>query len=578
VAAAGLSLAALAAQPALGQQEGPIRLFPRVEPDAPSESQSPAGPAFLERGDDEAPRGEFQVEGLSAPGIDSIGLSAPGAGFEPAIWQGSDGDVLRALLEPLPVVTDNPRLRELTRRLLVTATPVQAGEPGRLLEARAERLLAMGALDEAQELLEQLPATGSDSALARLAVDAALLSGEHEAACRQAAAIAPSASAEYWGKVTAYCRLAEGDRSGAELALNLLREAGQTDDQTFYELAGAIADDGPVEASGLRDPSALEVAMLRIAGQPVPAVALESASPAALAAAVHDPELGDENRLELAERAFLLGVLPAAEVADLYAQQPEAGAAEALEQVRDAWGPAARAAAWQALQGQEEMTARAELLDALWRAAGGAERFLVGAVFAEWYQTLPVDTALLWAAPSSARALLAADRPVPAARWFSLLDGEAPRDTQARREAAALAPLFALAGFGGSSAVPKMDARAIAAWRLALPDAGEHAERLLALLDGTAAGLPASAWHNLLRPPLQHQGPVPATAIWRGLHAASAEQRRGETALFALHLLDGAPGEAFPEAMVESLRALRAAGLDREARGIAVATAIAQGL
>jgi hypothetical protein len=293
---------------------------------------------------------------------------------------------------------------------------------------------------------------------------------------------------------------------------------------------------------------------------------------------LRDPELAGEDRLELAERGFLLGVLPASEVADLYAQQPEAGAAEALEEVRNSWGPAARAAAWHGLQGEQEMTARAELLDALWRAARGPERFLVGEVFAEWYETLPVDTALLWAAPGSARALLAGDRPLPAARWFSLLDGEAPRDTEVRREAAALAPLFALAGFGGRSAVPRMDDRAIAAWRLAVPDAGEHAERLLALLDGTAAELPASAWSDLLQPSLQHQGPVPATAVWRGLHAASAEQRRGETALLALHLLGGAPGEAFPEAVVESLRALRAAGLDREARGIAVAAAIAQGL
>ena len=578
VAAAGLSLATVAAQPALGQQQGPIRLFPELAPDAPSRPRAPVGPISPGPGVGEAPTGEFQVEGLAAPGIDSIGLSAPGGGFEPAIWQGSAGDVLLALLGPLPAVTDNPRLRELTRRLLVTGTPVQAGEPGRLLEARAGRLLAMGALDEAQELLEQLPPTGTDSALARLAADAALLGGNREVACRQAAAITPSSSAEYWGKVTTYCRLAEDDRSGAELALSLLREAGHTEDRTFYELAGAIADDGSVEASGLRDPSALEVAMLRVAGQPVPAVALQSASPAALAAAARDPELGGERRIELAERAFLLGVLPAPEVAELYAQQPEATSAQALQQVRDAWSPAARAAAWHALQGQQEMTARAELLDALWRAARGAERFLVGEVFADWYQTLPVDTGLLWAAPSSARALLAGDRPVPAARWFSLLDGEAPRNTQAQREAAALAPLFALAGFGGSSAVPRMDARAIAAWQLAVPDADEHAERLFALLDGVAAGLPASAWHGLLRAPLQREGRVPSAAVWRGLHTASAEQRRGETALFALHLLDGAPGEAHPEAVVESLRALRAAGLDREARGIAVATAIAEGL
>jgi hypothetical protein len=318
--------------------------------------------------------------------------------------------------------------------------------------------------------------------------------------------------------------------------------------------------------------------MLRLAGQPLPAAALESASPAVLAAAARDPELAGERRLEIVERAVLLGVLPASELADLYASQPAAGDGGALQQVRDSWGPAARAAAWRALQDQQEMAARAELLDALWRAARGAERFLVGEAFAEWYQALAVDSGLLWAGPSSARALLAADRPVPAARWFSLLDGEARRSTQAQRELAALAPLFALAGFGSSSAVPKMDVRAIQAWRLGAPDADEHAERLLALLDGVTAELPGSAWHSLLQSPLERQATVPATAVWRGLRAASAEQRRGETALFALHLLGGAPGEAYPEAVVESLRALRAVGLDREARGIAVASAIAEGL
>ncbi|MGH6912151.1 MAG: hypothetical protein ACREH3_00400, partial [Geminicoccales bacterium] len=398
MAIACLLLAAPMTGPALGQQEGPIRLFPRLPAETPSEpGQAPRGPAFEAPGAAEAPNREFQVEGLAAPGIDSIGLSAPGTGFDPAIWQGSSGDVLLALLGPLPVVTGNPRLRELSRRLLVTGTPLQAGEPGRLLEARVERLLAMGALGEAAALIEQLPSSGTDTALARLAVDATLLAGDRETACRRAAAIAPSSSAEYWGKVTAYCRLAAGDQSEAELALNLLRETGQADDQTFFRLAAAVAGEGSVPTSDLADPSALDLAMLRLAGQPLPAAALESASPAVLAVAARDPELAGERRLEIAERAFLLGVLPASQVADLYARQPEAGGAEALEQVRDAWGPAARAAAWCALQDQQEMAARAELLDALWRAARGAERFLVGEVFAEWYQALPVDSGLLWA-------------------------------------------------------------------------------------------------------------------------------------------------------------------------------------
>jgi hypothetical protein len=46
----------------------------------------------------------------------------------------------------------------------------------------------------------------------------------------------------------------------------------------------------------------------------------------------------------------------------------------------------------------------------------------------------------------------------------------------------------------------------------------------------------------------------------------------------ALHMLDGAPETAHPEVLTQALRALRKAGLDREARAIAVATALAMDL
>ncbi len=199
-------------------------------------------------------------------------------------------------------------------------------------------------------------------------------------------------------------------------------------------------------------------------------------------------------------------------------------------------------------------------------------------MFARRFADLPVDRSLLAVGPSAARALLAADRPLPAARWFALLSSEGARDSRVQREVAALTPLFALAGIGGNQAVPELDQAAVAAWRQATLDADTRAERLFALLDGVGSPVPDPAWWHELAPPLQRQANVPAGALWRGLDRASAAKRLGETVLFALDMLNGAPTAAHPEVLTACLRALRAVGLDQEARQIAVATALAMDL
>lgn len=576
----------LIVRPGLAQQ-GPIRLFPEISP-APAETRpapvEPANPAVdrpapsVEAVPAPAPPGssDFRVEGLAAPELDTIGLAGPGdGGFARTLWQGSDGELVMALLAELPVVTRNPALRALTRRLLATGAPLEgSGAPGRLLQARAGRLLAMGDLDGARTLVDPVPPTATDSELVRTAVEVALLTDDTEAACRRAGEVAPTTQAPFWGQVTVYCRLAAGDRSGAGLALDLLRETGQSDDPAFFELAGMLVADAAPAAPAMPEPTAIDVALLRLAELPLPAATLPAATPAVLAAAAREPVLAGEQRLALTERAFALGATSVGTLTALYDDQPDAAAGDLLGRLRTDWGPATRAMAYQAVAAQAEPATRAQLLDATWRAASGPERLLVALGFAKPFAELPVERPLAGAAPSVARALLATDRPVLAVRWLSVLHAEAGQATRMQAEVAGLVPLFALAGVGGSDAVPQLDAASIAAWRLANPQAGSSAEQLFALLEGVGAPIDAVAWRDLRAMPLQRQAVVPAGALWRGLEQAAAARRVGDTVLFALHMLNGEPEAAHPEVLVACLRALRQVGLDRDARAIAVATAL----
>jgi hypothetical protein len=578
----------------LGAQQGPIQLFPKqpgattpAAPERPGPGAAPLGApqpgsqAGIQPGGaattTPAPRG-FQVEGLAPPEIDSIGLSGPGeGGFERTLWAGSDPELILTLLSLLPVATHNPPLAALTTRVLATGAPLDGTiAPGRVLGARVERLLAMGNLDSAKQLLDQLPPGGGDTALARLAAEAALLVGDDAGACQRAADLAPTSDAEFWAEVQIYCRLAAGDQDGARLALELLREGGHGENAAFFQLAGMVADRSEGAPPALSAPEPVELALLRLADQPVPAASIGSLSPATLTAVARSPVLAGDHQLEIAERAFQNGGLAASDLGAIYAERAPAG--DALASVRSDWGPAARAMAWRAAKETEAPADLAALLDATWRAAQGEERLLVAEVWAPRFADLPVDRSLAASAPSAARALLGANRQLPAARWFSLLQDEVRSDSRVRRELAALTPLFALAGIGGSQAVPALDEAAVAAWRAATPAAADKAARLFALLEGIGSPVPDQAWWRELEPPLQREVSVPVSPLWRGLERAVAGQRKGEAVLFALHMLNGAPEAAHGAALTAALRALRAVGLDQEAREIAVATALAMDL
>jgi hypothetical protein len=562
-------------------QQGPIRLFPQPDTPAPPEPDLPPEPERAlpprERAGGPAPPSEAApevvVEGLDAPEVDAIGLAESSGGFDRGLWQGSDPDLMRALLSDLPVVSEIPPLRRLTRRLLVSGSPV-AGGAGRLLGARLARLIAMGDLDAAKALVDQLPPAAADSELARSAAEVALLLGDEETACRLADSVGPASEAEFWAKVGVYCRLAAGDADGASLGLDLLREARQTADAAFFELATAIAEGTEPPAALILDrPSAIHVALLEFAEWALPPEALAEAAPPVLAAVARAPALAGDQLLPATEQAFLAGAASADRLATLYAERAGADTTDVMWQIQSHWNADTRALAYDAVREEQNPLARAQLLDAAWRAAGDAERFLVAEVFSTQFAQLPAERDLAGMAPSVARALLAADLLVPAGRWFSLLSAEARQDTRGQRTATALAPLFALAGIGGSDAVP----RAVDAWVSAPASDGLAAERLLALLEGVGAPIEADVWWRLLPAHATRQESAPASALWRGLERAAAERRVGDTVLYALTMLEGRPQAVHPEVLVACLRALRRVGLDRDARAIAVATALIEG-
>ncbi len=114
---------------------------------------------------------------LDAPSPDAVGLISPAvSGLPRDLWgAGRTDDIARALTRDR--MDSLPALRQLVLTILLAeaAPPADSGGEGRLLLARIDKLLQIGALEQAAALIDIAGAATPD--LFRRAFDVALLTG-----------------------------------------------------------------------------------------------------------------------------------------------------------------------------------------------------------------------------------------------------------------------------------------------------------------------------------------------------------------------------------------------------------------
>lgn len=622
--AASLGLGMIAA--AAAQQEAPKQLLPQAPaPPPPHGQHPPGGQPPADAGSTAEPAGgprsikSIRVDQLPEIGIDSGGvLDQRNGGLGVDMWRGTDRARLERWLPQLPAATRMPAARALMRRLLLsvaTAPPrLASAAPGAgvgLMGLRAERLLAMGDLQGVEDLSRDIVDRGDDALLARVRVDALLLMGEDAEACAQVRRSIRKLMGRYFQRALVFCQAREGHRQEAELGLTLLREPSPdqaTDeaesDELFSELVPMVAQ---AAATGAKDskkakkkskkkagtpianlprPSPLQLAMLRLAGLPIPADALEGAGLAALAATARSPESSREVRVEAAERALGSGALDAETLRRIYNEYRF----ESLEPARvmslkdSKAGPEFRAMVHQAAAEASNPASRAQLLAMhLDKARREGHYLLVARTALPLLANLEPSPQLLWFAAEAARALYANDRIAEGRAWFELLRSRVAPGSEGDKTVTRLWPLARLAD---PFAPPSADPARLAAWwdlqRGELPpdEAERRAALLFAMLDGLEEPLGDLDWRGLLQRSEAAAAAMPFDAPWRALGSASVGGRKGETVLAALISLgDGGDARALNPAVVRhALSALRRVGLVDEARAIAFDAAVAAGL
>ncbi|MGA1684679.1 MAG: hypothetical protein ACO38S_09230 [Gemmobacter sp.] len=257
---------------------------------------------------------------LGAASPDAVGLFPAGdAGLLPGFWgEATRAEAIAAILPPRAYAL--PSLRDLYRRILTAefAPPAGSDARGDLLVARIEALIATGAIDQAAALVAQARVGGTiPPALMPHAFDAALLLGEEEAICAEAAA-APGIARDPAFRV--FCLMRRGDWRMAVLTLELSRTLGRIPPARAELLARfldpSLIEDGDALLTLPEPFTPLDFRLLEAVGEAVPTQTL----PLPFARADLGGGAGWKAQIEAAERLARAGAIGHGLLFSIYAQ------------------------------------------------------------------------------------------------------------------------------------------------------------------------------------------------------------------------------------------------------------------
>ena len=303
------------------------------------------------------------VRPLGEVTADAVGLLPPArAGLPADLWGVAASDRVLRLLRDIDIDA-LPAATELVYRVLLTeqTPPADLRDHGALLLTRIDKLLELGALDQAMALMEATPLR--DPALFRRYFDAALLLGLEERACATMRGL-PALAPTYPARV--FCMVRNGDWGAAALtlrsaqALDLVSENEALLLERFLE---PELDDTEMQLPPAPEsPSPLIWRIREAVGEPLPTHNL----PLAFAHADLRAPAGWKAQIEAAERLTRSRALPPNRLLGLYtAQRPAASGG--------VWDRAATVQGLEAAIAEDDRARIAELLPRLWELMTQAE-------------------------------------------------------------------------------------------------------------------------------------------------------------------------------------------------------------
>jgi len=545
--------------------------------DAPNELERRAAPQ-RPRYDEQQPRPSAQVDAPPSPRRDSVmqeaipppvdrGDLAPvmaddGSGLPYELWRGLNTEAIEGLISTIEIPPRSPTLHGLWKRLIGAPSNAGSGGPADMhfLALRIEVLYRSGLAREAAAELARSGGVQSPI-ISILEARNALATGDGDAACKKIGSVQPGGADVpklLKGQavlMSGYCAAVAGDTAGAGLAAELAREEG-LDASPGLDALDAMAIGAKPNYHAAKVVTLLDYRIAEKAGGLPHKMVLEHGEPALLAALASDSATPVDLGLPATEAAARLNALSPETLAAIYRVNAGTGGTD---------GASRRSKLLQEAEAQSNPNEKARLIQAF---IDDAKRdglgFQAMQIMAQAAGSLRPDPSLAAFGPTAAEVGIASGDYEMVRRWAAVGGGRLDHwaaladiaDARSQDRGQSLAALERMATTNRFS-----------------PDT---LNRLATVLEALDYVVPIPLWEAANRTPQPTGGYLPETGVLSQLQDAAKKQEFGRTVLLTTKSLGptGAEG-ANLIALGDSIRALKRAGLEPDARKLAVEALLA---
>jgi hypothetical protein len=499
-------------------------------------------------------------------GVDSTDLApvmaGDGTNLPYELWRGLTTKEIGELISSLRIPPRSPAVHQLWQRLITSNVPAPGSDKNstNFASLRAEALYRSGLLPESDDVLKSVADT-STPLIAMLKGRTAIAVGRMDEGCSLAKGLVrdmgkiPKVLAGDAALTIGYCATRDNNAAAAGLSAELAAENGVSSSPGLAALKAFSVGGTPRLGKG-KSYGIVDYLILQQSGVAIGSEQLTAATPALLAFIANQPnaQMGDL-RLAAAEAALGVNAIATDTLAALYRADAQSGS-----------GPAGQRA---------KLFMQAETETMPMRKARHIRAFLDDARRSGFYW----HALELMAPASNAMAL------VPEIGWF------AETGIETSLAAGDIANARKWAAFAGSqyrSGAANLD-HWVALIELIDPNQGSGRlqqglqtleqmairgrldpvllHRLATVLDALNVQVPIPLWEAASRTPQPTTGHLPETGVLSRLQSAAKKKEFGRTVLLTMKTIgpDGAEG-AHMIALGDSIRALRRAGLDGDAR------------
>ena len=510
-------------------------------------------------------------------------MSTDGSGLPFELWSGLDIAAVETLISTLEIPPRSPALHNLWTRLITSdATPPTGSAASTAFAAlRLEALYRSGLASLAAAEIAKQPAA-TDALLASLAARNAFAAGSSANGCAIAQRAAtlkgamPKRIKSQAILISGYCAALANDTASAGLAAELAREEGEAASPGL-EALDALSIGAKAQFSVLKQISLLDYRLAERAGGLAEKNVLEKAEPALLVALANDPSTAPALRLGAAEAAARLNALAPGGLADVYRALAGAETTDTLLAGVAAHGASRRAGLFKAADAEKTPIKKTRLIRVFLDDSKQADLLFQGLqMVAPIAAALNPQPEIGWFAETAAEIGLASGQYDLTRRWVAVASPSSAAAAP-ERGASSLAHWLALADIADPNFQPRGESltalESLAATGRFTPDA---LHRLATVLDALAYNVPIPLWDAASRTPQPASGYLPETGVLSQLQDAAKKKEFGRTVLLAMKALgpNGAQG-AHMIALGDSIRALKRAGLEADARRLGLEALLA---